>query len=221
MTRFTGAAATSASTLPAIQYRYLVDVGITSGFVYACNGNQFLYALGNTYSPVGGLGGIEAVEEESDSSPRTVRAWLAAVSSQNFFEPLKEDMFNRQLIVRHGYLSATSPATFVSSPEVLWSGRINKVEIRFADVERGNFYEIEAETVLRKRAPASNFNRETLWTVLNQSGDTFCDYADKVTGFKSLWGQQPTEFYGSGGSTTTNAAGDSRANPGWRNVNKV
>jgi len=198
--RFSNAAANSASQEMFLRYRLLVDVGITSGTAYVCTGNDFLYALANTYSPNRGLGGIEAIEEEADGSPRAVRAWLPAVGSADLYEALREDMFNRPFVVRHGFLTNTSDQnTFVSTPEVLWRGKINKVEARFADAERGNFFEIEAETALRRRPPASNFNIETHWTTMGYSGDTFFNYIDQVPLYKALWGQQPVYFTGGNG----------------------
>jgi hypothetical protein len=84
----------------------------------------------------------------------------------------------------------------VSTPELVWRGFVNKVEIRFADRERGNYFEVEAETSLRRKAEAINFTRETLTTVLSQSGDTFFDFIHLVPLSKALWGNQPTSFNG-------------------------
>lgn len=193
MTRFLFGASNSYSQLPQVAYRQLVDVGITSGTLYCCTGAQFIYALGNTYTPVGPLGGIEPIQEESDPFPRTVRAWLAAVDSSSMFEPLREDMFGRPLTVRHVYLD---PQTFtpVSTPEPLWDGFINRVELRFTDMDRGPHFEVEAINALAKRAPVSNFNLETHWTAMPYSGDTFFAYVDQIPLYRAKWGQQPTSF---------------------------
>lgn len=197
--RFTSAAANSAAHDYLMRYRQFVEIGVTSATLYLCNGTEFVFALSNTYSPVGGLGGLEALDEAADGSVQSLRAWLAAVGSADLYEPLREDMFNRTFVVRHGFLDKQTD-TLVSTPELIWSGFINKVEVRFADSERGNFYEIEAERALRQRAPASNFNLETHWTTLNQSGDTFFQYIDQVPLFRAMWGQQPTQFNGANGA---------------------
>lgn len=216
--RFTHAAANSAAHEYLMRYRQLVELGVTSSTLYLCNGNQFLYTLSNTYSPVGGFGGIEAIDESADGSARAIRAWMAATGSSDLYEPLREDMFNRPLTVRHGFLSGEGQ-TFVSTPEMLWSGYVNKIEVRFADPERGNFYEIEAITALRQRAPASNFNIETHWTTLNQSGDTFFQFIDQVPLFRAMWGQQPTAFSGARGATPGGGGGSSFEGQHWYNDN--
>lgn len=199
MTRFAYAAAESASGATLLQYRMLVDLSVTSSTVYACTGNQFLlpgsFGITNTYSPVGGFGGIEPVEDEADGTPRTVRLWLQAVGSADLYEPLREDMFNRPVLIRRLFLYPMTDVA-VSTPETLWKGFVNKVEVRFADTERGNFFEIEAESALRRKAEAMNFNVETHQTVLAQSGDTFFKHIHLVPLSKALWGSQPTSFAG-------------------------
>lgn len=199
MTRFTHTAAESASGATLLQYRLLVDVGVTSTTLYVCNGNRYInpgtFSLANTYTPVGGLGGIEPIEDETDGSPRTMRLWLRAVGSADVYEPLREDMFNRPVVIRRLFLDPLTNAS-VSTPEQLWKGYINRVEIRFADRERGNFFEIEAESIRRRKAEAMNFNKETHQTVLAQSGDTFFNYTHLVPLTKASWGDQPTSFNG-------------------------
>lgn len=197
MTRFEYTAAFSASSAPLFAYRQMLELGVTSSTLYFITGNQFIFALGNTYTPVGGLGGIDPIQEESDPFPRTVRMWLSAVNSSNLFEPLREDMFGRSVVIRHGYLDPEQ-FTLVSTPEVLWKGQVNKVEVRLSDVERGNFYEVEAESTLRRKPPVTNFNLETHWTTLGHSGDLFFSLIDQVPLSRAMWGQQPTGFAGAG-----------------------
>lgn len=201
MSRILQATVTSAVAAPLLAYRTLVDLGVTSGTVYACNGNQYIYVNAATYTPVGMLGGIEPIQEESDGFPRTVRFWMSAVGSSNLFEPIRESMFNRPVAVRRCLLDPTN-FTPVASAELMWSGKVNKVSVRLGDNERGNYYEVEAETVLRKQAPSAYFNLETHWQTY--SGDTFFGLIDQVPLYKAMWGQQPTYFGGTTarGSTT-------------------
>lgn len=194
--RFAFSAANSASAAPQLQYRQLATIGVQSGNLYTCNGTEFLFTLGNTYTPVGGLGGIEPIQDEADVQPRTLRLWLQAIGSSDLFEPLKEDMFNRPVLIDHGYVSMSAAATLVSTPERLWSGYINNVDVHFADIEKGNFFEIEAESSLRRKAEVVNFTREALQTVMGQSGDTFFDFIYQVPVIKALWGNQATSLNG-------------------------
>lgn len=191
MSRFLSSSQQALSEMEVVLHRYLVDVGVTSGTIYACSGYRYLYDGVNTYTPVGIFGGIEPIQEESDPFPRGVNLWLSAVNSSQLYEPLREDMFNRPIKVREVFLD---PETFAmaNTPETRWSGKVNEVEIRFADSERGNYYQVTGETQLRRTPLRAYFDKETLW--LTYSGDTFCDYMHLIPTFKSMWGQQPTGY---------------------------
>lgn len=191
MSRFLSTSQQAYSESDRFAFRQLVDVGVTSGTIYACSGYRYLFAMGNTYTPVGVLGGIEPIQEESDPFPRGLKLWLAAVNSSQLYEPLREDMFNRQVKVWEAFLD---PDAFVLSntPELRWQGRINEVEIRFNDSERGNYYEVSAETELRRTPQKAYFNKETLW--LTYSGETFYDLMHLIPTQRTMWGQEATIF---------------------------
>lgn len=200
MTRHLWAAAESAAAAANLQYRMLIDMGITSGTLYMCNGAQYIpasaqYAIGNTYVPVGGYGRVDPIEDDADVTPRTVRLSLSLVGSASMVEALREDMFNRPVVIRRAFLHPVTDA-LVSTPEVMWEGFINRVEAVFGDEERGNYFEVEAESSLRRKAEALHFNRETLQTVLQQSGDTFFDHMHEIPLAKAMWGNQPVGFNG-------------------------
>lgn len=191
MSRFLSNSQQALSERETFALRQLVDVGVTSGTIYACSGYRYLFAMSNTYTPVGVLGGLEPIQEESDPFPRGLKLWLAAVNSSQLYEPLREDMFNRDVRVWEAFLD---PDTFALSntPELRWKGKINEVEIRFNDSERGNYYEVSAETDLRRTPQKAYFNKETLW--LTYSGDTFYDLMHLIPTQRTQWGQEATSF---------------------------
>jgi hypothetical protein len=191
VSRFLSSSQQAYSEAETFALRQLVDIGVTSGTIYACNGYRYLYAMGNTYTPVGVLGGMEPIQEESDPFPRGLKLWLAAVNSSQLYEPLREDMFNRPVKVWEAFLD---PQTFALSntPELRWQGKINEVEIRFNDSERGNYYEVSAETELRRAPRRAYFNKETLWQIY--SGDTFYSLMHLIPTQRTMWGQEATTF---------------------------
>jgi hypothetical protein len=190
--------------------RQLVDVGVTSSTIYACSGYRYLFAMGNTYTPVGVLGGIEPIQEESDPFPRGLKLWLAAINSSQLYEPLREDMFNRTVKVWEAFLDPDTLA-LSNTPELRWQGRINEVEIRFNDSERGNYYEVSAETELRRTPQKAYFNKETLW--LTYSGDTFYDLMHLIPTQRTMWGQEATNFSAPGTVPRSPAPGGRYLNP--------
>jgi hypothetical protein len=193
MTRWLSNSQQSLAELEMVAFRQLVNIGVTSGTLYACSGKQYIFALGNTYTPVAGLGGIEPIREESDPSPREIRFWMRAVSSADLYEPMREDMFNRPIKV---FETMLDPNTFacVHTPEPRWEGYVNEVEIHFGDEERGNYYEVVGITDMGREPAQAYSNKETL--TLEHSGDTFCDYQHLVPSVRAMWGQQPTTHLG-------------------------
>lgn len=187
MSRNDAAAVTSISQLPTVRYRLLVEVdSLSAGMTRACNGENFIVFNGNTYSPVGTLGGIEKIQEDSDVFPRAVRLWFAAVSTTQIQDVLSESMFNKPVRVKRTFL--TDSLTCVSTPETLFSGRINTATMRLGDNPRGDHFEIEVESRLKREPRAQYFNKETLWSVMAYSGDTFFSYVTMVPLTKSSWG---------------------------------
>ena len=95
MSRHISAAVESISQLAQVRYRLLVEVdSLSTGMTRACSGLQFISAFGNTYSPIGYLGGLDKIQEEADVFPRAVRLWFAAVSTTQIQDVLTENMFN-------------------------------------------------------------------------------------------------------------------------------
>lgn len=187
MSRNLSAAITSISQLPQVQFRLLVEVySLSTGTTRACNGYQFITFNGNTYSPVGGLGGIEKIQEESDIFPRAVRMWFAAVSTSQIQDVLNEQMFNKPVKIYRTFL--TESYTNVATPEEVFRGTVNTAQMKLKDPERGDFFEIEVESKLNRKPRAQFFNRETLWTVYGQSGDTFFSYLHLIPLTEARWG---------------------------------
>lgn len=198
MSRDLSASVTSAAQLDTVQYRWLVEVdSLSTGTTRACTGYQFVVFNGNTYSPVGNLGGAERIQEDAEIFPRAVRLWFAAVSTTQIQDVLSENMFNRPVRIYRTFL--TDSFTNVATPEELFRGFINTCEMKLKDPQRGDYFEIEVESRLRRPPRAQFFNRETLWTFYGQSGDTFFDYLTRIPFAKADWGKAITATGGGGG----------------------
>lgn len=199
MTRHINAAVESISQLAQVRFRQLVEVdSLSTGMTRACSGFQFIFAFGNTYSPIGYLGGMDKIQEEADVFPRAVRLWFAAVSSSQIQDVLNENMFNRPVRIYSTFL--TDSLTCVSTPEQRFNGYINTVDMKLKDPQRGDHFEIEVESRLLRPPRSQYFNRETLWTIFASSGDTFFDYVAQIPFRKADWGLPgPVNYYEPGG----------------------
>lgn len=194
MSRNLSAAVTSISQLAQVQFRMLCEVdSLSTGMTRACTGYNFIVFNGNTYSPIGHLGGAEKIQEDADIYPRAVRLWFSAVNTAQIPDVLSENLFNRPVRIYRTFL--TDSYTNVATPEMVFHGRINTCEMKLKDPQRGDCFEIEVESRLMREARAQYFNRETLWTVYAQSGDTFFDYVPEIALSKADWGLVGTIGY--------------------------
>lgn len=188
MTRNLQAATNSAASASEVRYRLLVEVHSTSsGVTRACNGMSFIAFAGNTYAPIGNLGGIEKVQEASDSFPKSLRIWFAAINSSQIADVLGESLFNCPVKLRRAFLN--EQLTLVASAELLFSGFVETCDLKLKDQKRGNHFVIEVESRLSQPPVAQYFNKETLQQVLGSSGDTFFDYTYMIPFTKASWGQ--------------------------------
>lgn len=189
MSRNTDPSVTSATQLAQIKFRTLCEVYSTlGGTAYACTGDRFIYS-GNTYSPVGGLGGIEKIVEDAEIFPRAVRLWFAAINSAQIADVLAESLYSKPVKLYRCVLSDSYTVT--GTPQLAFVGYVNNINMKIGDEDRGNYFEIECESRLRQPTRARYFNKETLWNALGHSGDTFFNYVANIPGVQVNWGNSP------------------------------
>ncbi len=195
MTRNVYSATTSASNASTLKFRLLMDIdSYTSGPFRACTGGNFIIVGATTYTPVGALGGIEPIKEESDVFPRALRCWIAAINTADIQNVIGETAYNKPARLYRAFLDENY--ALVNTPELVFKGRLNTIQMKLGDPERGNYYEVEVESRLAQKAKAAYLNKETHWTIFGQSGDTFFEHIPKIPLFKSLWGHKETTFFG-------------------------
>jgi hypothetical protein len=211
VSRDTDVSVTSANAAPLIKYSMLVQMGLSGGgTLYACTGNRFLFDGANSYSPVGHLGGVEPVIEESTLFPRAVKLWLSAVGSANLAEPMTENLFNKPVRMFRALLSDSM--TIVGTPQQCFYGYVNKCDVHLADAQKGNYFEIEAESRIRREASSNFYTTENHDQMVSgvYSGDTIFKYVPRILGFQSQWGGQNQSLGGStphGGPSTGGGGG--------------
>lgn len=154
--------------------------------MYTCTGNNYITVGANTYTPVGGMGGVESVQEEPDGFPRSLKAWISIVNSVAMQAALSETLFRKRMDIYRCFL--TGSYSLVGTPQLAFRGYINQVELRLLDPDKGSYIEVEAESKLYQSGRSFYLNRETLQNVMPYSGDTFFDYVTQIPLMKSDWG---------------------------------
>lgn len=198
MTRWATAANSTEACKEQFSRLLFVDFQTSSSWLFMHTGVGTI-AVGNSYYiGLGNLGQIEPIKEDADPFPRTVRMQLSAVNSITLNEALGEQLFNRHVVIKSGFMGAVSN-TLVSSCETLWAGRINRVEMTV----RNNVQTLDVwcESLLRKQPAGAYYTKETLW--LTYSGDTFFSFLDQIPLFTGNWGNRavgpPVQYTGGWG----------------------
>jgi hypothetical protein len=186
MSRNTDAAVTSASQSHALRFRLLMNIqSLSGGSFYACTGDRFIYTMGNTYSPVGHLGGIEKIQEDADPFPRAVRAWLSIQNSVAMQAALAESLYRKKVTIHRVFLS--SSYTSQGTPQISFKGMIDKARIS-NDQERGNYIEVEIETRLKQAPAAAYLTKEFFQSRVSTTTDIFLDFIHDIPYYEPAWG---------------------------------
>lgn len=203
MSRNSVGAVTSAAYESRLKYQLLCQVSsLTTGTLYACTGNRFIVAGATTYSPVGDFGGAEKVQEDSDVFPRAVKLWFSAVNTVGIIESvLNETLFGNEVRLFRAMMHVVS-GTLVGTPQLLFKGNIDTVDMKYGDPDRGNFFELMCESKLRYSGRTRYFNKATLQVTLGHSGDTFFDTTNQVPLTSVPWGGRTINLGFPGGAPT-------------------
>lgn len=195
MTRTLAASVNSYLSTPDLTRFTLADIELVGGTVRAFNGVGYLMVGANTYAGLGTFGGVEPVREDATEFPRNTKLWLSAVNSQVLSEGLSEQLFNRRVTLYRCWFDRAAQ-TIVNTAEMWYRGYISEVDLFRGDEQRGDYFEVTVDTLMRSERKASYYTTEDL--AITASGDTFFTHLPKIPLFKTLWGQQAV-FFGVGG----------------------
>jgi hypothetical protein len=186
------AAVESASQPGQIRLRIAAHVDSVSTPLRLVTGGNYIYTGTNTYTPIGGMATIDPVQEDTDIFPRAIRVKLAATNSAQVVDLAAENLYNKPVTLYRMVL--TDALTVVDTPQLLFKGRINTATYVPNDTQYGSYYEIEVEGRLKQNPKVMYYDRQTLWTILGNSGDTFFDQLVNIPNFIGEWGKAPTNF---------------------------
>ena len=192
MSRDTVSSVTSHFAQTQFQASLLCKLALNSSTLYACTGNRFVTDGTNTYTPVGGFGGVGDIQEDANPKSRTLRVWVSALNSAALYEPFTEALFNKDIRLYRAAVSGSN--TCVGTPQQIYRGFVNKVDVKLGDEQRGNYYELECESRLYRESSTAYYSKEFLWRTY--SGDTGLDYVPRIAGFQSNWGGKTQQFSG-------------------------
>ena len=160
--------------------------------------------LGETWSGVGGLGGISAVEETSDKVPAVkLRLDITDESAGSIFQELtQQDFYQRECII-YMSLRDTVLGDLVDSPFELWRGKCDIPEFH-------DGIEKYVELLVESEWASGRLSNGKLYSDAQQqqdfTGDLFFEFLNDLVNKRITWGDnRPAEFGGGYDAGSTDA----------------
>lgn len=156
MTRFAAAAMTTAAEQPHVPYVMFADLDFLSGHLRLNSSDRALEFGGNVYLGGGELVGIGEVVESAALNPEKISLSLSGVDNSLISKVLTESYHGRSAVLYVAYIG--TEGSLVSTPEMLWEGRMDSLGIR---TDQGSS---EIELVCESRLVLWNEATELLYT---------------------------------------------------------
>jgi len=185
---------------------FMVDLDFASGHVYLSDGISEIVYAGNTYLPTGQFGGIDAVDETLDGTPRPVTLVLSGLDASTVATARDEVYKNRSATIYLAGINATT-GQLVDVPEVVWEGRMNKMTLRTG---KGlGSIALSCENRMRREPRVARYTDadQQFW----HAGDKFFSFQNQMLGFVAQWGNDKVSWAGPTRTTPTGTPGY----PGW------
>lgn len=158
----------------------------------------------NTWTGTGDLGSIDSVRESTSITPEALRMTLSGVTSDITNIVFNTNYYQRPCIV---YLGALSAGALVADPDIVFSGFIQKIEMKLGGGASGDVVVLtaESELILFKRSRDVRYTNNELQSEF--SGDTGLEYLESVTTQNVVWRGKNNNLGGGGGGQTDGAGG--------------
>lgn len=173
----------SAIAQPHIRPIKFVKFEFDGGTEYVHNAvGEFTWG-GHTWTGIGALGEISAIEEGLDLSPFGVTFQLNALNPDLLAIALGEHVYKRPATVYEGYLDENG--TLVADPAERWSGGMDHFSVSRGE---NNTLALQCESDMRffDRANGSLFTDEDQQR--RYSGDVFFEFQDQMIDVALSWG---------------------------------
>lgn len=202
MSRWASGTNETAADATALRMALLVDLDFASGHLYVHDALGTLTFGGHDYLGIGKFGGLDGpIEDSLAVIARPISLVLSGVDSTLITEAMTEDYQNRAVVIYVGLL-ATATNTFPATPEVVWEGRMDYMEIELG--QNTGTIKVKCEHRLRREPRIARYTDED--QQLAYSGDTFLHLVPHIENFTSQWGDKPSQF--STNSDVTRAISD-------------
>lgn len=183
MSRGLSAGNLSAIAQPHIRPIVFVKLEFDGGTEYVHNAVGTFTWGSQTWTGIGALGEIGALEEGLDLSPFGVTLQLNALNPDLMAVATGEEVFNRRATIYIGFLDENG--ALVADPQVRWSGYMDHISVRLGG-DDGLMLQCENSFRFFDRANGSLFTDEEQQRLY--PGDVFFEFLDQMIDVQITWG---------------------------------
>jgi len=203
MSRFVSSTNETESAQTSIRMAVMVDLDFSSGNLLVHDGvgtvtDSFASPTAE-YLGVGQFGGIDgSVQDSLEVIARPIRLVLSGVDSALITSAMTEDYQGRAVVIYLGFID-TETNVLLDAPEAIWEGRMDYMEVDLGD--SSSTIRINCEHRLRREPRIARYTDED--QQIAYSGDVFFNLTSYIQGFKSQWGDKPSAFVSTSGTSST------------------
>lgn len=145
---------------------------------------------GDTYEGVGQLGGIELDAEDAEIAARGARLTLSGIPGHLVPDVLAESDYQGRPAVLYIGLIDVQTGTWVDTPEVLWSGQMDHMDLETGQNGARVLLHVEDELIREPlQAWCTDEDQQLVYP-----GDRFFADLPNVSLYKATWGQKPSSY---------------------------
>jgi hypothetical protein len=154
--------------------------------------------LGETWTGVGKLGSIGAIEERDDSSPSGTTLTLNGLNAEILNEALDIDYYGRPVTIYLGMRDILT-GVLVADPFEVFSGQVDQMHVAYGTDTATVSISVESEWIMFERSPMRWFSDNQLQR--DHSGDLGFQYLAAMANLKITLGNGTPTYLGSNPGT--------------------
>ena len=197
MSRWNSSANETEAAQPSVILTVLVDLDFPSGHVRVHDGIGPLTFGGHEYLGVGTFGGMELDAEDSEVAAKGAKLTLSGIPGDLVPDVLTETGYQRRDAILYVGLLDKESNDWIDTPEELWSGQMDYLDIQYSGNEAR--VELHVEDELRREPTQAWYTDED--QQMRFAGDRFFSDLPNVEIYNAVWGRAVVGggAYGGGG----------------------
>lgn len=191
MTRWASPANATAAAASSVALVTLVSLAFDGGTIYVHDGFATLVnpVDGQTYSGLGDYGGLDTVEETTETIAKPLTLTLSEVPTGLVSDAMTENVQGRVVTIYVGLLDVNA-MTWIANPEVVWEGRMDYITISLGQGKAT--IELRCENRLNREPLVARYTDQDQQIAF--PGDTFFNLLWMIQNASAGWGATSVQY---------------------------